>query len=139
MFLARITANSEIETIIFLVGADPKPGDHIAVAQTKRSITLFGYEQHKHRYGVLRNAAKGDRGRASKAHTFRALVSAQTPAGLRSISRSADPPCRSRQFLKPANADILAHFLENRSQPPILIKVSVNLPVPFNVLTLANE
>jgi ABC-type glucose/galactose transport system permease subunit len=40
MFLARITANSEIETIIFLVGADLKAGDHLALAQTKRSIML---------------------------------------------------------------------------------------------------
>jgi len=36
-------------------------------------------------------------------------------------------------------ANILAHFLENRSQPPIVSKVSVDLAVPRSVLTLANE
>src|SRR5437868_1035200 len=38
--------------------------------------------------------------------------------------------CRSRQFLKPASADVLAHFLQNWPQPPIFSKISINLLVP---------
>ena len=54
-------------------------------------------------------------------------------------AKNADASCLSRQVLKPANANIFPHVVEDRPQPPTVSKVSVNLPVPCGVLTLADE
>jgi len=36
----QVGANSEMETIVFLMGADPKPRDDVVLAQTERAIAL---------------------------------------------------------------------------------------------------
>lgn len=94
---------------------NPKPSDDIVFAQTANVLRC---EPRRYRSAVFQSAATNDKDPASRARTFHAQVSTQTSVVSRSISRSIDPPCRSRQLLKPASADVIAHLLENGTKPP---------------------
>jgi len=138
-FFSRITADSEMETVVLLMGADPKPANDLAFAQTERTVMISDAKLRRYRFAVPRSVMKNDWGHASRVRTFRVPAYEQTAADLRSISRSPDPSCQSRQFLKPASANVFAYFLENWPQPPIFSKIRVDLLVPGSVLALANE
>jgi hypothetical protein len=39
-FFSRITADSEMETVVLLMGADPKPANDLAFAQAERTVMI---------------------------------------------------------------------------------------------------
>lgn len=63
----------------------------------------------------------------------------QQAAALRSVSRSGGLLDRSRHILEPASPEIFADFFEDRPKVSAFSEIRVDLSIPFQVVSLADE
>jgi hypothetical protein len=102
---------SEAKTVVFLVSADPKPGDNVAFAYSNCAVVIAN-SNNADPIAPLLKLKRRVVGIAFQKGTFRGRVFGPPVAALRSVSKNAGAFCRSRQVFEFVGANIFADLIE---------------------------
>jgi hypothetical protein len=133
------TLRSEPEPVVFLVRANPEPGDCVSFPHPDSTKVIADSHNANAIAPLLEFQRRVIRIAPPKGIFFTGTVSGRRQAGLQSTSRIAAASCRSRQFLNPPRSQIRPDLLQNAAQTPALREIRVNLPIPRQFLAPANE
>ena len=128
----------EPETVVILVRANPKPGDHVAFANANRAIVVSD-SHNAHPVPPFFEPERGMVRMLFPKRIFRERVFALWSAAHGSASRIAGAFGRSRQILKISGARVRADLIHNFAKSAAFSEIGINLSIPSGIVARANK
>lgn len=133
------TRESESETIVFRVRADPEPRDDFALTDAERAMVLADSYHTDAIPPFLEFQGLMERVPLPEPRISSARVSESLLAVRRSASRTARAFCRSREILKTTGANVRLNLLGDRTKTAVVGEVVVDLAIPSRVAALPDK